>query len=742
MKYFFVLVASLTSFFTQAQVLDPAEWLLQTSKAEVSQGEELDLIFKVVLENTWYIYSSDFSKDVGPKVTEFRFVPNESYELVGDIVPVNPKSKYDDIFEGEVSYFEYEAEFRQTIKVLSTNPVIKGEYEYQVCTTVDGKCIPGDGEFEFLDIKVSAAEVVAQKEVVEEKAKETVVENVKEKAVEKTEESTQQTELASVKKEGPQKATTTLQKMEENEEIPGMVIDSPNAVVESADSIITVIADEESPIENKVPGNKITPAEDGSLFRFAFLAFLAGLAALLTPCVFPMIPMTVTFFTKSSTSQADSIKKGIIYGISIIVIYTLSGTIVSWINGPEFANWLSTHWLPNLFFFGVFVIFALSFLGLFEITLPSRFVNKVDKQSDRGGYLGVFFMAFTIVLVSFSCTGPIVGSILVASAGGAVIKPIVGMFSFSLALALPFSIFAIFPHWMQKLPKSGGWLNSVKVVLGFLELALGLKFLSIADQVYHWGILDREVYLAIWIVIFALTGFYLLGKITLPHDSKVEKTGVIRLMLAIITFSFVVYLIPGMFGAPLKALAGYLPPVASMDFSLSNGQGYAPVSEGNQLCDPPKYADILHFPYGIQGYFDLNQAVRCSKEQDKPIFIDFTGHGCVNCREMEARVWSDPVVLKILKEKYIVVALYVDDKTELPKSDWYTSSYDNKVKKTIGKQNADYQITKYTNNAQPLYVLMDSDQNLLVEPKAYDLSIPNFIQFLNEGLLNYTKKEG
>ena len=486
-----------------------------------------------------------------------------------------------------------------------------------------------------------------------------------------------------------------------------------------------------------------------TLITLFFIAFLAGLAAMLTTCVFPMIPMTVTFFTGGNSSNAAAIREAIIYGLSIIAIYTVVGTLVSVIFGPAFANWLSTHWLPNLFFFAIFIFFALSFLGLFEITLPSSLVNKVDQQADKGGYYGIFFMAFTLVLVSFSCTGPIVGSVLVESAGGQFVKPIVGMLGFSLAFAIPFALFAAFPQWLNNLPKSGGWLNSVKVVLGFLELALALKLLSVADQVYHWSLLAREDYLTLWIVIFALLGFYLLGKLRLPHDSKLETIPVPRLILAIATFSFVVYLIPGLFGAPLKALAGYLPPMHTHDFNMplliaqqqSASGGATLVSNEEVLCDEPKYSDLLHFPHGIQGYFDYDQALACAQAQNKPLFIDFTGHGCVNCREMEARVWSDPAVLQRLKEDFVVVALYVDEKTELPESAWYTSDYDSKVKKTIGKQNADLQIRRFNNNAQPYYVLLNSQGELLAEPKAYDLSVTNFVDFLELGKKRFAAGE-
>ncbi|MCV9388517.1 protein-disulfide reductase DsbD family protein [Reichenbachiella ulvae] len=631
------------------QVLQPAKWSLDISVSSPKVGEEVDLIFNVKIDKDWYLYSSDFDPDLGPMVTTFDFAPHASYELVGELTPVDPKKKYDSLWEGEYTYFRKTAQFRQTIKLLKDNPVVKGSYFYQVCTDVDGKCIPFDDEFDFSKF------------------------------------------LGSQKVEKKQNVETKSEK------------------------------------EQRLLLQRDT-SDPYSLLSFMIAAFLAGLAAIFTPCVFPMIPMTVSFFTGGSGGKW----KGIFYGLSIIVIYTLIGSVLAPFMGPETANELATNWIPNVIFFAVFVLFALSFLGLFEITLPSKFVNNVDKQADKGGLLGIFFMAFTLVLVSFSCTGPLVGTILVESAGGLILKPILGMFAFSLAFALPFTVFALFPGLMNNLPKSGGWLNSVKVVLGLLELAFAFKFLSIADQAYHWNLLDREIYLSIWIVIFTILGFYLLGKINFPHDSPSEKTSIGGLVLAIAVFSFVVYMIPGMFGAPLKALSGYLPPMTSQDFNLNAPAAVVGSSE-SAICEPPKYADILHFPHGIEGYFDYDQALACAKQQNKPVFIDFTGHGCVNCREMEAKVWSDPQVLKRLKEDFVMLALYVDDKEDLPESEWVTSSYDGKVKKTIGKKNADFQITRFNNNAQPYYVILDQNGELLVSPRAYDLNIASFVEFLEEG---------
>ncbi|MDP3642749.1 MAG: cytochrome c biogenesis protein CcdA [Bacteroidota bacterium] len=507
------------------------------------------------------------------------------------------------------------------------------------------------------------------------------------------------------------------------------------------------------PVVTKSEGGVNQQPGSGNLLWFFFFSFLAGLAAILTPCVFPMIPMTVSFFMNSGESKLKSKINAAFYGFSIIAIYTIVGTLVAVIFGPGAANWLSTHWLPNLIFFAVFVVFAFSFFGMFEIVMPSWIVNKSDQQVDKGGLMGSFFMALTLVLVSFSCTGPIVGAILVESAGGQILKPIVGMFGFSLAFALPFTLFALFPGWLKNLPKSGGWLNSVKVVLGFLELALGLKFLSVADQTYHWGILDREVYLALWIVIFVLLGFYLLGKLKFSHDSDVKFVTVPRLLLAIVSFSFVVYMAPGMFGAPLKAISGYLPPQSTHDFDLHQiirdeiklaqpkGGISAVVQPGKELCEKPKFSEFLHLPHGLEGYFDYEQGMACARKQNKPVFIDFTGHGCVNCREMEANVWSDPRVLERLKNNFVVIALYVDDKSTLPESEWITSTYDGKVKKTLGKKYADFQISHYGVNAQPYYVLLDGKEQKLIEPRAYDLNADRFIEFLDSALAEFERRK-
>ncbi|WP_426292627.1 protein-disulfide reductase DsbD family protein [Dyadobacter endophyticus] len=674
-----------------------AHWTYTFSKPEVKKGETVDLVFTATIDKDWYMYSSDFDPDLGPMLTTFTFEKNNTFEVVGKLKPQNPKTKFEEVWQGNVRYFEGKGVFKQTVKILADNPVIKGASEYQTCSHVSGLCIPGGDDFEFKGLKVAAAATSA---------------------------SEQPNLGATAPADKPSAAPVAAPTAPATPNDTAVAISASDipATTNSATTAATTIEASE------------TPVADGSLWGFALAAFLSGLVALLTPCVFPIIPMTVSFFTNQEKGKF----KAFLYGISIILIYTLIGTVVSRLNGPAFANFLSTHWLPNLLFFAIFITFGLSFLGLFEIVLPSGFVNKMDQKADQGGYAGVFFMAFTLVLVSFSCTGPIVGSLLVASAGGEVVKPIVGMAAFSAAFAIPFTSFALFPQWLKSLPKSGGWLNTVKVVLGFLELALALKFFSIADQVYHWHLLDREIYLAFWIVIFALLGFYLLGKIRTPHDSPIEKVSVPRLLLSIITFTFVVYMLPGMWGAPLKALAGYLPPQSTLDFDL-NKRSAASATPSAISGETRKYADLFHLPHELEGFFDYQEALAYAKKVNKPVFIDFTGHGCVNCREMEARVWVDPAVLQRLRDDYVIVALYVDDKTELPEAQWYTSKYDNKAKKTIGAQNADLQIVKYNNNAQPHYCLVDHEGNLLVAPKNYDLDPAKFASFLDSGKAAFAK---
>ncbi len=670
-----ILTLFLAASFSFGQLSDPVSWSFKTKKVS---ADEFELVFNARIDAGWHLYNQEPLKD-GPLPLVFSFEKNPAIQLVGKVVEkTKPTKAFDDMFGLTVRYFSNEATFVQRVKALSSKPItVKGTIEGQGCN--EGSCVPLEGDFSF---KITGA-------------------------------------------------------------VPSAT--SPAANVQATADTVSTASDTAQSIaatpttlskEDLIKAAEPTKKQGKSLLVFFIGAFLAGLAAILTPCVFPMIPMTVSFFMKKDGSKKTEYGKAMFFGFSIIFIYTVIGTLVSVLFGADFANFISTHWLPNLLFFAIFMIFAFSFFGMFEITLPSWMVNKTDAQVDKGGFGGPFFMALTLVLVSFSCTGPIVGSVLVQSMGGQILLPVVSMLGFSLAFAIPFTIFALFPSLMDKMPKSGGWLNSVKVVLGFLEVAFAFKFLSIADQTYHWGLLDREIYLAIWIATFSLMGLYLIGKIKFSHDSEVEHLSVPRLMMGLATFTFVIYMIPGMWGAPLSGISGYLPPQSSQEFDMSR----IAVQSNSTDVGKVKYGEFLHLPHGLKGFFDLKEAKAYSQKVGKPIFIDFTGHGCVNCREMEARVWSDPRVLKLLQEEYVILALYVDDKTELPESDWKTNAK-GKVLKSLGKVNADYQITKYNVNAQPYYIQMDANENLLVTPKAYDLNPDNFVDFLKKGIEAYKNKK-
>ncbi len=531
-----------------------------------------------------------------------------------------------------------------------------------------------------------------------------------------------------------------------------LVNDTVSAVTEKE-----AVADEASTMEivpektePKEVATEDKPEKSSSIWGLILEAILWGFAMLLTPCVFPMVPMTVSFFMKGSENVAQGRFKAAMYGLFIVLLYTVPISVIIMLTKiiggdavtADIFNWLSTHWLPNIIFFIVFMVFAASFFGAFEITLPQSLVNKSDKGSDKKGLAGVFFMALTLVLVSFSCTGPIVGSVLIKSTQGEFWEPMVTMLAFSVAFALPFTVLAFSPSLLKKFKQSGGgWLNSVKVVLGFVEIALGLKFLSVADQTYHWGILDREVYLAIWIVVFTLLGLYLLGKIRFEHDEPVEHLSVPRLTLAIAVFSFVVYLIPGMWGAPLKALSGYMPPITTQDFVIGQNSGNSYYDSSCTVCEEAlpeadsKYG--LHLPLGLKGYFTLEEGLAAAQKTGKPIFVDVTGHGCVNCREMESRVWSDPTVLNMLKNDFVIVALYTDDKQKLDKEDYVTDTETGKVYKDLGRANSYTARTLWNVNAQPNYILLSPEGEMLVPVRGYDLSVEGFIGFLENGLAEY-----
>jgi len=655
LKLIILLFLGFVGFTGFAQKITPAKWSWTLEPANPTVGQSAEIIFKVKIDKGWYLYSSDFDKDLGPVVTTIKIKEGLGVSTDGPLRAINPHSKFDkEIWNGTYTYFTEEGEFRQTVKITSDSWKIDGSYDAQTCSNESGLCVPIKGPF-LISSKLSAS---------------------------------------STPEDSKKKASNSAVKL-------------------------------------------TAPEDDQSLWQFFWVAMGAGLLALLTPCVYPLIPMTVSFFTK----QQGGKKLAFLYGFFIVLIYVFFGTILAFFAGASFANFLSTHWIPNLLFFAIFIFFGISFLGAFEIVLPSGLVNKVDAKSDKGGLLGVFFMAFTLVLVSFSCTGPLAGSILIASSQGVFLKPIIGMLGFSLAFAIPFTMFAIFPGFMQKMPKSGTWMNEVKVVLGFLEIALAFKFLSVADQVYHWHLLDREIFLAIWIAIFTALTLYLFGKISLPHDGPSGKLSVPRALFATAFLAFVIYLTPGMFGAPLKGLSGWLPPMSSQDF-----KGSTQISEENsnssRSSSSVKYSEFLKLPLGLNGFFDFEEAKAYAQQVGKPLFIDFTGHGCVNCRKMEEYVWSDPAVLSILKNDFVIVALYCDDKTELPENKWYISKVDGQEKKTLGDQNLDFQIARFNSNAQPHYVLLDprKDGAPMVLPVAFDADINHFISFLKKGIDAYKSK--
>lgn len=706
------------SFAGFAQMVPPANWKHSVNKTTIAAGDEIEVVFKAKIPGTYHIYSNDFKcPNGGPLLSEFKFNNNGSFKLVGTARPIGAKKVYDDIFKCDITEFHDQAEFRQKIKILKTSPVISGVLEYQMCTE-QGICVLHEYEFTINNLVVTGA--VAAEGVAD---------------------------VAGTPMDTPNEASRPAGNLDSG--LLQKLLDCTGCGNEQVTAGGAYVGKDEVDYNSYKKGGPSDTAtcevktfeggsgeEKQSFWLFFIIAFLSGLAALLTPCVFPMIPMTVSFFMREE-SRAKAIRSGLIYGLSIIAIYVIIGSVVAVTAGPDAAHFLSTHWIPNVFFFLVFVIFAASFFGAFELTLPGWLVNKVDKQADKGGLLGVFFMAFTIVLVSFSCTGPIVGSILVEAAGGQFLKPVIGMLGFSLAFAIPFALFAIFPSMLNTLPQSGGWLNSVKVVLGFIELAFGLKFLSVADQTYHWGILDREVYLALWIIIFILMGIYLLGKLKFAHDSDVPYISVPRLFMAIATFTFVAYLTPGLWGAPLKQLAGYLPPMSTHDFNIvdthKENKGHGGIR--------PKYGDVLHLPDGLQGYFVYEQGMEVARQIGKPVMIDFTGHGCVNCREMEARVWTDQRIHDVINDDYVLISLYVDDKKlMLHKEEWYVSRYDGKTIKSLAKQNADIQACYFKSNTQPQYALLDNKGELLQPTRGYDLDKEAYLAYLKRGLEVYKKR--
>ncbi|GHU80885.1 thiol:disulfide interchange protein DsbD [Bacteroidia bacterium] len=661
----FILIFLLYSFNLSAQIQEPVKWNYHINES----GE---ILFHAVVEKGWHLYDMNLPED-GPIPTSFEFERIVGAELSGK-VHTNSKihSQYEEMFLMTVRWFAENPTFIQQLKITDKAKFqISGTINYMVCN--DENCISGDEPFYFTSKDLPA--------------------NLNTDPV-------------------------------NTEATPASLLpeDTTNAVIETQfvpslpDTTQMTTGDYWKPVITELQqfGQSASSSDKSWLLLF-ILGFGGGLLALLTPCVWPIIPMTVSFFLKrSKTNRKKAIADAVTYGLAIIVIYLLLGLLITAIFGASALNDLSTNAVFNLLFFGLLVVFAISFFGAFEMVLPASWTNKMDSKAESTtGLISIFFMAFTLVLVSFSCTGPIIGTLLVEAAGsGSVAGPAVGMFGFALALALPFALFALFPAWLQNLPKSGGWLNSVKVVLGFLELALALKFLSVADLAYGWRILDREVFLVLWIVIFALLGFYLLGKIKLPHDSDLKHLSVTRLFLAIISLSFAVYMVPGLWGAPLKAISAFSPPLYTQDFSLYEGEVRAK-------------------------FFDYEEGMEYARKNHKPVMIDFTGYGCVNCREMEAAVWSDPRVKGMIDNSYVLISLYVDDKTKLDKPIEITENGKVRTLKTIGDKWSYLQRNKFGANAQPFYVLLDNDGIPVAPSYAYNKNIEKYILFLQKGLEKY-----
>lgn len=675
MKNLILILALAIGFNTYSQIYDPVDW--ETSVEKISETDYI-LVVNATIEKGWHLYSQNVPED-GPIPTTFTFETKDSAELIGAVSEEEGMTIDDPVFNMRIKFFDNKTAFKQRIKVLNQElSIVKGEVEFMVCD--DQRCLPP----EYVDLEFDLTQAVL------------VVENTDEAAV----------------------ATPTF----------GNITEPKND--ESASKTVSDDAD-------KSNVNSETETESKGLFGIFFIAFLSGFAALLTPCVFPMIPMTVSFFTKQSKNKAKGVQNAIIYGISIIVIYLVLGIAVTAIFGADALNAMATNVWFNLIFFVLLIVFALSFLGAFEIVLPNKWLNKVDKQADRGGLIGIFFMALALALVSFSCTGPIVGTLLVEAASKGGIAPIVGMLGFSLAIALPFALFAAFPGWLNSLPKSGGWLNTVKVVLGFLELALAFKFLSQADLVLQLHILEREVFIAIWIAIFGTLALYLFGKIQLPHDSPLTHISVGRLSLGLIVLTFTIYLIPGLWGAPLKIISAFPPPLdySESPYGVGNsktGGGSAAVQE--ELPD----GGHLLAPHQILAFNDYDKGVAYAKKVNKPIMLDFTGWACVNCRKMEQNVWVDDRVLSVLKNDVVLISLYVDDKRKLEDDEIVESQLrPGKQLKYIGQKWSEFQTIKFKTNTQPFYAIIDHEGETINEPVGFMFDADEYHAWLQDGVSKF-----
>ena len=669
---FFILLFTYNASFSQ--ILDPVKW---TFSVEETGKDEVTLVFKANMDAGWHIYSQN-TPDGGPLPMVYKFDESSCYKLKGKVVETKAHEEFDSTFEVKVLIFEKEASFRQKVKLVGGICEITGIVEYQACLEA---CIFQEKPFKFTIGKTG-------------KIEEHLLENKKD-----------------------QVALNITPSESENEDT-----SNTSEIIPAVETETNFDTDPLTSLEPGCGGDESeSQGMDSSILGIFIAGMLGGFLALLTPCVFPMIPMTVSFFTKRSGNRKKGIRNAVIYALSIIGIYVSLGLLVTVTFGSDALNELASNVYFNMAFFIIFVIFAISFFGAFEITLPNWLINKADAASDRGGLIGIFFMAFTLSLVSFSCTGPIIGTLLVEAAHGrSYLGPVAGMTGCSVALAIPFALFALFPNWLNSLPKSGGWLNTVKVSLGFIELALAFKFLSNVDLAYHWGFLKRELFVSIWVIIFGSLGLYLLGKIRLAHDSETSHLSVMRLIFALLALTFSLYLLPGVWGAPLKMISGFPPPEFYKEWKTGT----------ESEC-----------PHNLTCFHDYEEGMRYAKSQGKPVILDFTGWSCVNCRKMEDNVWSDPKVLKRLSEQYVLISLYVDDKTPLPADQQIISPTTGRKIKTTGNKWSDFQAKVYKTNSQPYYVLLDSKGKLLAQPAGYTPDVKAYMEFLDEGICRYRKRQ-
>ena len=672
-----------------AQLFSPAKW--SSSVKEVGQNEfEIEVTGKI--DKGWHLYSMKHPDGGIGIPASASFKPAANAKLVGGAREVGKRiDKYSQIFEQDEKYYENQVKFVQKVKVSGDKPVnVSYTIEFQMCDAE--RCLPPDETSGTIKLTPSA----------------------------KVEETKEEAKPADATEAKDTVAVTEITQDSVQEDSTAIVSATQDTIKKVDDSLL---ADNEK--------------KDNGLLKIFSLGFLGGLAALLMPCIFPMIPLTVSMFTKQSKSKGEGVGKAFIYGLSIIVIYVALGLLATVIFGPSVLNEMSTNPWVNLAFFAIFIVFAISFFGAFELTLPSKWVNAADKGADKGGLIGIFFMAFTLALVSFSCTGPIIGSLLVqATQGGNYYSLIVGMFGFSLALAIPFTLFAMFPGWLNSMPKSGGWLNTIKVSLGFIELAFALKFLSNADLVWQMNWLPREIFLAFWIAIFIFLGLYLLGKFRLELDSPVQTIGVPRMLFALVSITFAVYMIPGLWGGPLKLLSGLTPPMTYSEAPRGFHEGVGGGQATAKFDDP----NMVAGPHGIPAFKDFDQAAVYATKVGKPMLLDFTGHACANCRKVEERVWSDERVKKILAEDVVLVSLYVDEAKELPEDQKVFSKALGRNLKTVGNKWTSFEIEHFNANAQPYYILVDKDLNRFSKPLEAELDVEVYLKWLQDGIAKYKAK--